>query len=255
MSFNWELFGTPNYEIVQKFGANASVGTTYEPLCRGGVYRTPQVAGATPLRIKAGGNANDSSGGSGARKVTIQGLNELGEAVTDVIATNGISASAATANSFLRVFRCFVSESGTYANSSSGSHSGDITIENSAGSEDWAVIGFDGFAFSQTEIAAYSIPKGKEAYISNILVSTDSTKTVDLLLFKREDILQTSAPYSAMRMQERINQKQGGVFSISPETPFGPYPEFTDIGFMAKVLSGTASVEASFEIIMRNTNA
>ena len=59
--------------IVNKFGRNASVGTTYVPVTVGGVYNTPQPAAATTLRIKAGGDANDAAAGTGAREVTVVG--------------------------------------------------------------------------------------------------------------------------------------------------------------------------------------
>ena len=51
--------GISEYEFLDKFSRNSTVGTSFEPLCEGGVYQTPQVSGATPLRIAAGGNAAD----------------------------------------------------------------------------------------------------------------------------------------------------------------------------------------------------
>jgi len=57
----------PGYYLIQKFGANPAVGTTFVPVSDGGIYMTPQAAGAKALRIRAGGNANDTAdGGSGS---------------------------------------------------------------------------------------------------------------------------------------------------------------------------------------------
>ena len=63
------------HSLVHKFGKNEDVGATFEPLTIGGVYQTLQPAAATTLRVKAG-NANDTAAGTGAREVTVQGLDE-----------------------------------------------------------------------------------------------------------------------------------------------------------------------------------
>jgi len=43
-----------------RFGRNTAIGATYTPVTRSGHYRTPQAGSATTLRVKAGGNANDT---------------------------------------------------------------------------------------------------------------------------------------------------------------------------------------------------
>lgn len=82
------------YSIVHKFGRNESVGTSFVPIAGGGIYRTPQTGSATTLRVKAG-NANDASDGTGARAVTIEGIDSTGALASEVLATNGTSAGAA----------------------------------------------------------------------------------------------------------------------------------------------------------------
>lgn len=239
---------TPSLSVVHKFG-RADVGTSFVPVALGNNYRTPQVAGATALRVKSGGNANDTAAGSGAREVTLYGLDETGAEVEEAIATAGASASSATTTTFLRLFRVIVSASGTYATQSSGSHSADITIENSAGTEDWAVVSSSGFPRGQSEIGVYTIPLGKTGYVKSIHISGDSTKTYDWILFKREGILETSAPYKAMR--QMISEVGiSGEVDYHPETPLGPLPALTDVGFLAKVPSSTGNIEVDFEILL-----
>ena len=92
--FNIASGRIPGLSVVHKFG-RASVGTTYSPVTFGGVYNTPQVAGATTLRVKAG-DANDTAAGTGAREVTLIGLDETGAEVTEAVATAGAAASATT---------------------------------------------------------------------------------------------------------------------------------------------------------------
>lgn len=237
---------------IAKFGRNESVGTNYEPVCLGGVYQTPQAASATALRVKSGGNANDTAAGTGGRQITIEGLDENFEQVSETIATAGASASSATTTTFTRLYRAYVSESGTYATLAAGSHAGDIVIENSGGGTDWATISVTDFPKSQTEIGAYSIAAGKTGYVQLRDCTIDSGKTVDLIFFARGNIDDTAAPYSAMRAQSVVKGLEGGTIQGFGGTvvPFGPYTGPTDIGFMAKTTAGTAEVSVEFEIFV-----
>ena len=232
---------------IHKFGRNSAVGTSFTPISVGGIYRTPQVAAATALRVKAG-NANDTAAGTGAREITVQGLDETGALVTEALATAGGSASANTSATFIRLFRAWVSASGTYATSAAGSHAAAIVIEKAAGSEDWLTIDFTNFPKSQSEIGIYSVPLGSQAFISTIHISVDSSKSVDLLFFQRQGILDAAAPYEAMRMVMRFSGVSGEE-RFQPYSPLGPYPACTDIGFMAKGAS-TPAVDVDFEILL-----
>lgn len=237
-----------NHSMVHKFGHNEAVGTTLAPITSLGTYPTPQVASATTLRVKAGGNANDTAAGTGAREITLQGLDETGALVEESIATAGASASTATTTTFVRLFRAYVSSSGTYATETTASHAATITIENGAGGTDWATIDLNGFGLSQTTIGAYTVPLGKTAYLLGYKINAESTKVVDGIFFQRQSILDTAAPYEAMRI----------VFEISGLTDYRShdftapiaFPELTDIGFMAKVSTGTADVDVDFEILL-----
>lgn len=236
---------------IKKFGRNDSVGTTFVPVAQGGVYQTPQSGSATALRIAAGDAADDASG-NGAREITLEGLDENFNLVTEAVATAGTNASSATTTTFTRLFRAYVSASGTYATASAGSHTADIVIENSAGGTTWGRIESSiGFPVAQTEIGAYSIPSGYTAYVFLDNVITDATKSVDLIFFWRADIDQTSAPYSAMRAQSVLGGlTEGGLQLSGRVVPLGPYVGPADIGFMAKIDTGTATVSVEFEIIL-----
>lgn len=253
-----KLLTNPNLEIsrgnvtgqtlVHKFGHNESVGTAYEPISRGGVYQTPTPSNATTLRIKAGGNANDTAAGTGARAVLLQGLDENGAFVEETLATAGASASAATTATFMRLFRFLVSDSGTYATSTAGSHAGDIVIEDSAGTADWGTIDAANFPKGQSEVACYSVPAGYSAYLTFIDIEVESNKVVDALFFVRSNILDETAGYPAMRLQQRFSGITSGVqkeFDY-PIAYTGP----CDLGVMAKVSTGTAIVNAQFELVL-----
>lgn len=237
----------PGASLVHKFGMNYAVGGTYVPLCVGGLYNTPQTGSATTLRIKAG-NANDTAAGSGAREITLQGLDETGALVSEAVATAGASASSATTATFMRLFRAYVSASGTYATQTTGSHSADIDIENGAGGTDWATIYSTGFPHSQSEICVYSVPLGKKAYVLDYGITSDANKDFDFIFFKRESILATSAPYEAMRIQFEGVGIEGEIKRVFRD-PL-EFPALTDFGFMVTVGTGTAQMSGDMNILL-----
>ena len=231
--------------IVNKFGRNANVGTSFVPVSVGGLYPRKQPTGATTLRIKAGGDANDTATGTGAREVTIEGINATGSLTQEAITTAGASASTNTTNTFIRVFRAWVSESGSY---SGASHASSITIEDSSSTEDWITIDATETEEGQSECAVYTVPKGYNAYVFDIYPTIESNKLVSLRFFKQGGVLSESAPYEAKRSQiswSGLSQSPNSVPGI-----FGAFETGTDIGFMAKVSTGTAHVAVDFSILL-----
>jgi len=235
--------------IVHKFGKNTGIGTTYEPIAINGVYQTPQIASKETIRVKAGGNVADTAAGAGAREITIEGIGSEGQILTETLDTAGASASSASGEAFIRVYRAYVSKSGTYATASAGSHVGDITLEGASSGNTYAVIKLNNFPKGQSEIGAYTIPSGYTGYLLSASGSTDSSKVTEILFFQRTSILQTAAPYDAMRVvfEERV---EGAEFSAPLKAPIaftGP----CDIGFMARVTTGSGvEVEVDFELLL-----
>lgn len=235
--------------IIHKFGKNTGVGTSYEPVAIDGVYPTPQIAGREPVRVKSGGHGTDTAAGIGAREITVEGIIADGSVATNVLATAGSSASANSSDDFIRIYRAYVSKSGTYASATTGSHSADIEIEGASSGDIYAVIKLDNFPKAQSEIGAYTIPAGHTGYLLSAFGFADSSKVTELLFFQRTNILQTSEPYDAMRVvfEERA---EGGEFTAELKAPLkfvGP----CDIGFMARVTAGSgAEVEVDFEILL-----
>ena len=230
-----------------RFGRNTAIGSIYTPVTRSGFYRTPQVAGATALRVKAGGNANDTANGSGAREITIIGLNASGDLITETLATAGASASAPTTQTFIRLTRAYVSKSGTYATQTAGSQAGSITIENAAGTEDWALIADGALGKGQTEMAVYTTPRGKSVAVMNLTVSSDADKKANVVMFKRENILETAAPYSPMTLVVEFPQS-AGLIDVAFDPPLY-FPPLCDFGFLATVSASTVDVSIGFDMV------
>ena len=234
------------HSLVHKFGKNEDVTSSFAPLAIGGIYRTPQVSGATTLRGKAG-NVNDSALGSGAREVTRIGSDEPGAEVTETLATNGTSPGAAGTTTWMRVPRAFISKTGTYASAGNDSHAADVVIENSAGTEDWLTIHKPNVGRGQSQIGLFTIPLGKTGYVFSYLLTTDSNKAVDFLFFRREGILDTAAPYQARRT---IVEEIGVQGHLNGSFEGGQrFTELTDIGWMVKA-AASAEATVDFEIAL-----
>lgn len=234
--------------IHHQFGRNIAIGTAYTPVTDIGVYRTPQPANAVQLRVKAGGNAADTANGAGARSVRLWGINAVGDEIVEIIATAGASASAATTNSFIRLYLAEVYESGTYGSQAAGSHVGNITIENAAGGEDWAQIQINGFPSASTGIGSITVPRNHVGLLTSAQINVDGTKTTDILILKREGILQATAPYKPIKkIQELLGITQS--ITIQFDVPI-KFPELTDMGVLAKVSNGTGAVSVDMEVIL-----
>ena len=237
----------PKHSFVQKFGTNHAVGTSFVPITLGGIYNMPQPAAATTLRVKAG-NVNDTAAGSGAREITLEGLDETGALVTEVLATAGASASLATTTTFIRLLRFWVSASGTYANIAGGSHAADIVIENGAGGTDWGTIAILGFPHSQSSIGAYTVPLGYKAYMLDFGMTNGSSKSFDFIFFKRESILDAAAPYKSMRL---INNGAGITVPFVKMFPDAiEFEALTDIVPLAKVAAGTGEITVDINLLL-----
>lgn len=231
--------------IVHKFGEH-SVGTTLVPVCEGGVYQTPTTA--TALEFLSS-DANDTSAGTGAREVTVIGLDSSWNEVSQTVTTNGTSAVALGTN-LIRLYRWYVSSSGTYATSSSGSHAGTLTVRVSGAGATWSTIGTSPFAEGQSQIGAYTVPTGKTAYLLSDQVDVDTSKTIDAVFFQRPNADDVATPFSGAM---RVVAKYIGVSGHQPHiysTPKGPFVGPCDIGFMAKHASSTGDVSVDFELLI-----
>jgi len=234
--------------LVNKFGANGAVGTTWESITSDGIYRTPTAL--TSLEIVSDDNTNDISSGTGARKVTIIGLSTGWTEVTEEVSLNGTTA-VALANQYFRVYRMYVSESGAYATAISPSHDSTITLRVSGAGDEWASINTDGsYGLGQSEIGAFSVPDGYIAYLMNYNIDVESNKAVDVALFTRESADDVSTPFSGVMRVKAIKRAIDGSHKSQPHGPILSLVGPADIGFLGKVSSGSAKLEVEFQILL-----
>ena len=234
----------PGLQIIHKFGAS-TIGTTMQPITSSGFYRTP----TTPTALEiVSDNANDTAAGTGARSLHIFSAKADWKITEEIVALNGTTPVAIPVDS-LRMCRFHVEDSGTYADASTGSHAGTLTVQESGGGAVWEKIGVSPFPFGQSQIGVCFVPLGKVGYILSKRITVATTKIADIYLFQRQNANVVSAPFDAIRMVER-DVGVVGATNISFSVPLGPFPGPCDIGFMGRVTLTTGDVSVEFELLL-----
>lgn len=235
----------PKHSIVSKFGAG-NLTTTLLPVSQDSTYPTPTTAVSLEF---VSSSANDTSAGTGAREVTVIGLDANWAEQTVTVTTNGTTAVALT-GTWLRLYRWYVSQSGTYATESAGSHAGTLTLRVAGAGATWSTITTTPFPAGQSQIGAYTIPIGYTAYLLSKNMFVDSAKSADLYFFQRTLANDVTSPYTGiMRIFQREVGVSGGYELITP-SPKGPFVGPCDIGFMGKISSGTADCSVEFQLLL-----
>ena len=241
--------GNLEYRERHVVGTNEAVGTTFVPISRGSIYQTPTTA--TSLEILSS-SANDTAAGTGARTVSIYGLDGSWQEITQVVSMNGVTPVPIPTN-MLRVFEVAVTTSGTYATQTAGSHAGTITLRVAGAGATWAIIYSAGFPRGSTQIGAYTIPLGKTGVIFPHYLAVESNKPANVVYFSRQAANIVTAPYGGMNAAEELGGLQNIVNVADFNTPRGPFVGPTDVGYIAAFNTGTGSISLSFEVIMYDT--
>lgn len=239
----------PKHSIVQKFGAISGVTTTLTPVTTSGAYPTP----TSPVSLEiVSDSANDTSGGSGAIQVTIEGISNTNGVWTEEVQTVTMNGTTAVAvpNQMLRVYRMYVSASGSYATATTPSHNSVITLRVSGGGATWQILNSAGsFGLAQSEIACYTIPKGYTGYFLSKNVSVEDAKTANVFLFTRDNADDVTTPFSPMRVKE-LERNLSNETARKPHAPLLKINGVADVGFMAQSTSTTTSLSIEFEILL-----
>ncbi len=226
---------------IYKFGTNDAVGTgTFEDIwAAGGDYPWPTTA--EPVRVRSGGNANDTAAGSGAQKVRVFGLNGDFEEINEELTLAGASESASSTQSFQRVYRAYVTDTGTYG----GTNTGNILIENESSNQ---LLGQIMAGVGQTQLALYTMPKGRTGYILEFGFEIESGKPVDLEFFQRPaaDVVSGSGMQAPRILEHVISGTGNGEISFAG-APLVVAPK-TDIWVRGKATAQSARVSAHFTI-------
>ncbi len=230
------------HSIVYKFGRNGDVPNGSWEIVSPSNPSGSFPASPTTVRIKAGGNVADVVDGSGAREITIVGIDVSLAEVTETISTSGAGVSAVTTASFWRVYRAYVSDVGTYGEANTG----DIVIEDSAGTVDkLTIVANEG----QTQHGTYSIPNGKIGYLLSMHVMSHATKAADFRLYVRENFTNTSSSMASKRIGLFFEGVVGQV-DHTPQAPCHILSALSDIWLEARGGGANTEVSVDFEILL-----
>jgi len=228
-----------NVDYIHKFGRNPSVSGAPETIwMHGGVYSYLTSPSTVYVTSSSG---NDAAAGTGARTVTVQGLDGDYNNVQETLTVGG---SVGTVE-FLRVFRAFVVESGSV-----GTNVGDVRVTTGAGGSGTVLadIGTIGtgttFGLGQTQLALYTIPAHCTGYLTrwnNGVGAYNSSATITLLTRQIEEVTK------AFRTRD-IMDVPGGWHVRDYEIPIRLPPK-TDVEIRAIASTGS-NVSSSFDIVL-----
>ena len=217
---------------IYKFGFNSAISTSEETVWDGGgIYSYISTAGSVSV---ISSDAADDIDGTGAQKITIQGLDANWLPKSLEVDMNGTSETT-VASTFIRVFRAFVTQAG-----SGEVNAGDITL--SIGGITVAKISAD---MGQTLMAVYTVPAGFTAYITQWSFSSgasSSNKYLDgrLIVRKNAGIIQTKARATVQNTAFVQDLPKATVVS-----------EKDDIEVRAVTSSGTDAVSGTFTVLLK----
>ena len=229
---------------VIKFGNNDDIDGSMESVWdAGGLYPWSSFASAGTVVLTSSDTEDDEDKGggvegTGAHRVTIEGLDANYNLVTDTLITNGTSTRTSTVE-FLRVFRAYVTEAGT-----TGTNEGTLTI--TKGGTTIAQIKTAGSPTStglgQTFMSVYTVPAGYTGYIYQFNASTAKADG-DVFLMQREHI-----DGGVWRSRDIIHTNQN---SVEREYKFPiKFNEKTDIDIRALSPSNNMKCAVTFCILL-----
>ena len=229
------------HEFVHKFGFYDSVGTSITTIwSQGGVYS--YLSAASTLYISSSSTA-DTGAGTGARTVTVSGLDNNFDQKVETVTLNGQSGVELNGSTWFRVNRIVVDTAG-----SGGANAGvlyvgtEATPSGGVPTNKYAtVLAGD----NQTLMCIYTVPRGYTAFLTQKDVSASSSagKFAILSLVAR--------PFGGVfNVKDRVLSSQG-YSTINYPYPL-KFTEKTDIEVRAKADSagGTVTVSAALDIVI-----
>jgi len=196
----------PGLSTLHKFGSNIDVDIGTEDIWEhGGTVGWP--ASALTMNVSSG-DVNDTSAGTGARTLYIEGLDADLLEQSETISLNG-QTIVTTANQYHRINRAYVATYGSGEENAGSIHI--YTGTATAGHPDDETLTYATIAATQgqTHQAIYTVPSNKELYITHTSVTTDgAAKPLEGSLRVRENILGSESGW-----RDRHHFKTGDVFN------------------------------------------
>lgn len=142
-------------------------------------------------------NVNDTVAGTGARVITITGLDENFNEVIEDLDMNGTSATASTVATFIRVNLTVVKSAGLYSTSLEGSNIGTVVVRPTGGGTRLSNIDGNLIDPGKSQDFKYTVPVGFRAMILSAAANIEGSKLARIVLTTRPDADIIVAPFSS----------------------------------------------------------
>jgi len=231
------------HESVFVYGANPAIGNSFESIWQlGGTYTFPTTA--YELKISSSSGNDSFTAGSGAKTLTIEGLDANYESVSVTVNMAGSTQVSTTGQTFIRVNKVYVATVGTY-----GTNFGTITVGNG-----YQTVAYILPAAGSTEQCIYTVPAGKTAYINRFTISSYNG-------------ISQNAPYStcnqidfyvrtfggARRLTNSVLVPAQGTFVESFPYPY-PITEKSDIDIRGYCFSQSSNIRVQLQMVLIQNN-
>ena len=156
------------HETQFKFGFNPDIDDSLETIwAEGGLYS--YLSAASVLKISSS-STDDTSAGTGARTITISGLDANYDEISESVTLNGQTA-VNTTQAFLRVFRMIVDTAGSGGQNAGVIYAGTGTVTSGVPANKYGTIAVGD---NQTLMCFWTVPRGYTAYLYQIDISMNT---------------------------------------------------------------------------------
>ncbi len=226
---------------VFSFGRNAAVGTTFEDIWTEG-GDIPFLASAIPLTVSAS-SLSDTTGGTGAGKVLVEGLDGDFNEIEEVVDLNG-STAVTTTQSYLRVNNMTITSAGVNETNAAGVYIGTSAV---VGGKPSTVLSTMPEGHGVTLNSVFTVAAGKTAYLNHYFVSLGSfDKEFQICLMERTA--------SGIKKARLPSDGISGVQVHELPTPL-KYEEKSSMYVRARIVSGASPISSVLSGILRDNDA
>ena len=214
------------HETVFKFGFNPDVNSSEETIWDvGGIYAYPSSAVAMTVTTDAGTPANDNG-----VKVIVFGLDEDYNEVNQEVTLAG-AGTATTTQTFLRVFRAYVS--------GSQAPTGNLNITNGGTTYARITVGEN-----QTLMAMWTVPAGYTGFLDHVNIATGTTNANQYVT--AQIVQRTQGGVFRVMMKQTLGS--GGIADFLLRYPI-LVPEKTDLEVRAVSSGANNLISSNFSIV------
>lgn len=227
----------PTISHVNKFGRNADVDAGTEDLSpQGGLY--VQATAASVVNFVSS-SAADAAAGTGARTITITGIDSSNNEVSETLTLNGIT-NVPTVNSYIFISRALVATAGSGA-----ANAGTITGTATGGGTPLLIS--IAIGINQSQQGLYMIPTGKKGYICNwgaSFYSATAGAQVEVRLLVKPN-------GGVFNMRDNFNLFSGGTTAMfKMKQPPIVCPALSIIKIQVVTANANNDVSGSFDLVL-----